>query len=259
MDSKNPEYNNEHIIGRQQAIENLSSANRLTEEEFQNFMYRVIEIEKIVSKLMSPDPKEQELGETLADKILNGNTQKEFSESEELKVKTNRTVINKCPINENTSDPNKMGQEAFMKSIEKDANERAADRKIRNERAETLKRIGNGAFKEGDYEKAVTYFTKAIEQRKDSSVLWNNRALSYMNLKLFEKALHDCEWALKASDSNLKALLNSAKCYKNLHNEGKCKEFIKLAREKNPHFQKFIDDFEKDLDTIGNVCTIDDV
>lgn len=128
-----------------------------------------------------------------------------------------------------------------MKSIEKDANERAADRKIRNERAETLKRIGNGAFKEGDYEKAVTYFTKAIEQRKDSTVLWNNRALSYMNLKLFEKALHDCEWALKVSDSNLKALLNSAKCYKNLHNEGKCKEFIKLAKEKNPHFQKFID------------------
>ncbi|XP_035720330.1 tetratricopeptide repeat protein 12-like isoform X2 [Vespa mandarinia] len=239
MDSKEVEYNNEHIIEREQAIENLSSTNKLTEEEFQNFMHRVTEIE-------------QELGETLADKILNGKIQKEFSELEELKVKTNRTIINKCSINENTSDPNKMGQEAFMKSIEKDANERAADRKIRNERAETLKRIGNGAFKEGDYEKAVTYFTKAIEQRKDSTVLWNNRALSYMNLKLFEKALHDCEWALKVSDSNLKALLNSAKCYKNLRNEGKCKEFIKLAREKNPHFQEFIDDFEKDLDTIGD-------
>ncbi|XP_047355484.1 tetratricopeptide repeat protein 12-like isoform X2 [Vespa velutina] len=239
MDSKEVEYNNEHIIEREQAIENLSSTNKLTEEEFQNFMHRVTEIE-------------QELGETLADKILNGKIQKEFSELEELTVKTNRTIINKCSINENTSDPNKMGQEAFMKSIEKDANERAADRKIRNERAETLKRIGNGAFKEGDYEKAVTYFTKAIEQRKDSTVLWNNRALSYMNLKLFEKALHDCEWALKVSDSNLKALLNSAKCYKNLHNEGKCKEFIKLAREKNPHFQEFIDDFEKDLDTIGD-------
>ncbi|XP_035720329.1 tetratricopeptide repeat protein 12-like isoform X1 [Vespa mandarinia] len=252
MDSKEVEYNNEHIIEREQAIENLSSTNKLTEEEFQNFMHRVTEIEKIVSKLLSSDPKEQELGETLADKILNGKIQKEFSELEELKVKTNRTIINKCSINENTSDPNKMGQEAFMKSIEKDANERAADRKIRNERAETLKRIGNGAFKEGDYEKAVTYFTKAIEQRKDSTVLWNNRALSYMNLKLFEKALHDCEWALKVSDSNLKALLNSAKCYKNLRNEGKCKEFIKLAREKNPHFQEFIDDFEKDLDTIGD-------
>lgn len=128
-----------------------------------------------------------------------------------------------------------------MKSIEKDAADRAADRKMRNERAEILKKIGNGAFKNGDYEKAVTYFTKAIEQRKDSSVLWNNRALSYMNLQLFEKALHDCEWALKVSNSNLKALLNSAKCYKKLHNEAKCNEFIQLARERNPHFTKFID------------------
>lgn len=59
---------------------------------------------------MSSDPKEQELGETLADTILNAKTQKEFSELEELKVKTNRTIINKCPINENTSDPTKMGQ-----------------------------------------------------------------------------------------------------------------------------------------------------
>lgn len=127
-----------------------------------------------------------------------------------------------------------------MKSVEDDAKKRAEDRKIRNERAETLKRIANGAFKEGDYEKAVTYYNKALEQRKDSSVLWNNRALSYMNLGLFEKALHDCEWALKVNDANLKALLNSAKCYMHLGNEKKSKEYIQIAKEKNPHFNKFI-------------------
>lgn len=127
-----------------------------------------------------------------------------------------------------------------MKSVEKDAKERAESRKIRNERAETLKRIGNGAFKEGNYEKAVTYYSKALEQRKDSSVLWNNRALSYIRLGLFEKALADCEWALKVHDPNLKALLNSAKCYKKLGNNIKYKEYIRLARERNPHFNKFI-------------------
>ncbi|XP_043499420.1 tetratricopeptide repeat protein 12-like [Polistes fuscatus] len=241
MDSTKSRNNNEQVFECEQAIENFNSINKHTEEEFQNFMHRVTEIEKIVSKLASSDTKEQELGQILADKILDKKTQEELSDQEELKIKTNRTVINKYSINESTSDPHKIGQEAFMKSIEKDANERAADRKVRNERAETLKRIGNGAFKEGDYEKAVTYFTKAIEQRKDSTVLWNNRALSYMNLELFEKALHDFKWALKVNDSNLKALLNSAKCYKNLHNEEKCKEFIKLAREKNPHFKKFVD------------------
>lgn len=128
----------------------------------------------------------------------------------------------------------------FMKNIEDDAKKRTEDQKIRNERAETLKRIANGAFKEGDYEKAVTYFSKALEQRKDSSVLWNNRALSYMNLGLFEKALHDCEWALKVNDSNLKALLNSAKCCINLGNKEKSKEYIQIAKERNPYFNKFI-------------------
>lgn len=130
--------------------------------------------------------------------------------------------------------------ETFIKSIEDDAKKRTEDCKIRNERAETLKRIANGAFKEGDYEKAVTYFSKALEQRKDSSVLWNNRALSYMHLGLFEKALHDCEWALKVNNSNLKALLNSAKCYINLGNKEKSKEYIQIAKERNPHFNKFI-------------------
>lgn len=127
-----------------------------------------------------------------------------------------------------------------MSSVEKDAKERAESRKIRNERAETMKRIGNGAFKEENYEKAVTYYSKALDQRKDSSVLWNNRALSYIRLGLFEKALDDCEWALKINETNLKALLNSAKCYRKLGNEMKYKEYIRLARERNPHFNKFI-------------------
>lgn len=130
--------------------------------------------------------------------------------------------------------------EAFMKSVEKDAKERAENRKIRNERAETLKTIGNGAFKEKNYEKAVTYYSKALEQRKDSTVLWNNRALSYIQLGLFERALADCEWALKVNNTNLKALLNSAKCYKQLGDEIKYKEYIQLAKERNPHFNKFI-------------------
>lgn len=128
----------------------------------------------------------------------------------------------------------------FMKSVEDDAKKRAEDRKVRNERAETLKRIANGAFKEGDYEKAVTYFSKALEQRKDSTVLWNNRALSHMRLGLFEKALHDFTWALKVNDCNLKALLNSAKCYMHLRNREKSRQYIQMAKDKNPHFNKFI-------------------
>ncbi|KAG8035621.1 hypothetical protein G9C98_001049 [Cotesia typhae] len=118
---------------------------------------------------------------------------------------------------------------------------------VRNERADTFKRIGNGAFGVGDFAKAVTYYGKALEQRKDSAVIWNNRALSYMRLGLYEKALQDCEWALKVNDSNIKALLNSAKCYAYLGNEEKRDEFIRLAKERVPKFSKYIQDFEETL------------
>ncbi|KZC08634.1 PREDICTED: tetratricopeptide repeat protein 12-like [Dufourea novaeangliae] len=236
------------ITKGQKIMDDLTIDKRVTEEEFQNFMHRVTEVEKIVKKLASDDPEEQKHGQILADEMLETKSETFVSEDCELKVKSSRTVINKSTTNE-TNNREQMSQEAFMRSIEKDAKERAEDRRIRNERAETLKRIGNGAFKEGSYEKAVTYYTKALEQRKDSSVLWNNRALSYIQLGLFEKALADCEWALKVHNANMKALLNSARCYKHLGDKIKYKEYIQLARERNPRFDKFIDEFEENMDT----------
>ncbi|XP_031848246.2 tetratricopeptide repeat protein 12 [Nomia melanderi] len=231
------------IAEGQKIIDDMTVDKRVTEEEFQNFIHRVTEVQKIVQKLASENPEEQKHGQILADEILERKTETMISEDCELKVKCSRTVINKCAKNDTNSEE-QMSQEAFMRTVEKDAKERAENRKIRNERAETFKRIGNGAFKEGNCEKAVTYYTKAIEQRKDSSVLWNNRALAYIHLGLYEKALADCEWALKVHDANIKALLNSAKCYKYIGDEKRYKECIQLARERNPRFNKFIDEFE---------------
>ncbi|EFN77538.1 Tetratricopeptide repeat protein 12 [Harpegnathos saltator] len=223
-------------------VKNLNPDKNVTEEEFQNFMHRVTEVESIVKKLASHDPKEQECGRILADEILEKNVQGEIHEDEtEVRIKANRSVINKYSKEDSSNDPNKISREMFMKSVEDDARKRAEDRRVRNERAETLKRIANGAFKQDDYEKAVTYYSKALEQRKDSSVIWNNRALSYMHLGLFQKALHDCEWALKVNDSNLKALLNSAKCHMYLGDSNKYREYIQIAKQRNPHFHKFIE------------------
>lgn len=72
-------------------------------------------------------------------------------------------------------------------------------------------------------------------------MLWNNRALSYMRIGLYQKALADCEWALKVNSTNIKALLNSAKCHMMLGNKDKCDEFISLARKDNPKFLNYID------------------
>ncbi|XP_076649865.1 tetratricopeptide repeat protein 12 [Halictus rubicundus] len=238
----------EKLIEGQKIIDDSTVDKRATEEEFQNFMHRVTEVEKIVKKLASENPEEQKHGQLLADEILERKYETIIDEDCELKVKSSRTVINKYAKNEPYNEE-QMSREAFMRSVEKDAKQRSENRKARNERAETLKRIGNGAFKDENYEKAVTYYSKAIEQRKDSSVLWNNRALAYINLGLYEKALEDCEWALKVHDANIKALLNSAKCYKLLGDETKYTEYIQLARERNPRFNTFIDEFEQNMDS----------
>ncbi|XP_066596090.1 tetratricopeptide repeat protein 12-like [Prorops nasuta] len=217
----------------------ISIDQRPTDEEFENFLQRVNQVEKAIKKMSSHDKEEQKCGEILAEEILQNNKEKEIGEITELKIKSERTIINKYPSN--TPASNVTDQEVFKRSVEKDAKERAENRKIRNERAETLKVIANKAFKDENYEKAITYYDKALEQRKDSALLWNNRALSYMRLGLFEKALSDFEWALKVNNSNIKALLNSAKCWKYLGNEKKSNDFLTEAKEKNPHFKKFIE------------------
>lgn len=62
-----------------------------------------------MKKLASSDLKEQKQGQILADEILEQRSEKSFSE-DELKVKTNRTVINKCSANETTANTDQMSQ-----------------------------------------------------------------------------------------------------------------------------------------------------
>lgn len=53
--------------------------------------------------MASSDPEEQKCGQILADEMLEKRSRNDVSENTELKVKTNRTVINKCSIDENST------------------------------------------------------------------------------------------------------------------------------------------------------------
>lgn len=61
-----------------------------------------------MKQLASDDAKEQEKGKLLADKILEGKCDREFSEMAEIRIKNERTLINKVSTAE--QDPNKMSQ-----------------------------------------------------------------------------------------------------------------------------------------------------
>lgn len=61
-----------------------------------------------MKRLTSSDRKEQECGRKLADEMLKKGAQKEIYEDGEVKIKSDRSVINKYPSKED--DPNQMSR-----------------------------------------------------------------------------------------------------------------------------------------------------
>ncbi len=59
------------------------------------------------------------------------------------------------------------------------------------DQATEYKNKGNQAFKEGKFEDAVNYFTKAISANPNDHVFYSNRSGAYASLKLYDEALGD--------------------------------------------------------------------
>lgn len=68
-------------------------------------------------------------------------------------------------------------QAAFLQSLEKDARERGERRKERERRGRDAKQKGNQAFKKGDFENAVKWFTEGMKEAPWDITLYTNRAL----------------------------------------------------------------------------------
>ncbi|KAK5638115.1 hypothetical protein RI129_012410 [Pyrocoelia pectoralis] len=223
------------------AFRNLDDKN----EEFNNFMHRVNEVSNIVHKLGSNDPALREIGSKEADQYLNNEKSVLYEniceETVKLKITHDRTVINNKALRCETLDDNTMSQEAFMNEISRDADKRYQDRLIRQEKADTLKVRATKAFRRGEYEKAVMLYTKAIEQIKDSCMLYNNRALAYINLKFYDKAIDDIERALQLNETSLKAGLLLVKVYLLKNDPKKFRDAVEQVKENNPKQISFID------------------
>ncbi|VDP83547.1 unnamed protein product [Echinostoma caproni] len=69
----------------------------------------------------------------------------------------------------------------------------------------TLKDIGNGMFAAARYREAAQYYTEAILKQPDISSYYSNRALCYVQMQDYAKALPDCRRSIELDESNLKA------------------------------------------------------
>ncbi|XP_005109510.2 sperm-associated antigen 1 isoform X2 [Aplysia californica] len=88
---------------------------------------------------------------------------------------------------------------------------------------------GNEAFRSHDYEESVTYYSRSISL-SPLAASYNNRALAYLKLEKWDKAIKDCNSVLNLEIDNIKALLRRGTAYKS-----------------KKDYQKAVTDFEKVL------------
>ncbi|CAG7836624.1 unnamed protein product [Allacma fusca] len=214
--------------------------------ELENFISQVDSISDVIRCLSSEDRSEIERGMRKADILLQDDKfqNREIDEGQ-IRLKSNRTVINKLP--DKGGNQGDMSQEGFMKMVEKDANERAANRKMRKEKSDKLRDEGIQLFRQNNFPAALDRFSKALQWTKDSPLLYNNRALIYLRLKIYSKAIEDCDKALHISEANLKARLYKAKAYYCMEDFSNCENCLREAIEKNPDSRKVIEDYRKEI------------
>ncbi|KAM9657732.1 tetratricopeptide repeat protein 12 isoform 5-T5 [Morphnus guianensis] len=186
----------------------LAEADREEEEDFQRFLRRVDDIANLVQGLNSADPAVKERTIAEAEKRLHD---QETSREEESKTTVNRTIINTRASD--VANAKAVNADGFLAILEKDAKERAKQRKRNEHLANALKEKGNDAFRKGDYVVAIQRYTEGLEKLKDKQELYTNRAQAYLKMHECEKAITDCEWALKCNEKCIKAYFLMGKAH----------------------------------------------
>uniref|UniRef100_A0A8C3PQP5 Sperm-associated antigen 1 n=1 Tax=Calidris pygmaea TaxID=425635 RepID=A0A8C3PQP5_9CHAR len=79
------------------------------------------------------------------------------------------------------------------------------------------KEKGNEAFAIGDFEEAVTYYTRSISVIPTAAA-YNNKAQAEIKLQDWDSALQDCEKVLDMEPDNVKALIRRATVHNQLKN-----------------------------------------
>lgn len=90
---------------------------------------------------------------------------------------------------------------------------------------------------------------QAIDVRKDSGVLFTNRALTKINLGLMDEVVSDCDRALRLNDRSLNAVLYKAEALSGLGDTRSAEELLENALKTHPDRTKRIQG--RPLATVG--------
>ncbi|XP_078288873.1 tetratricopeptide repeat protein 12 isoform X3 [Panthera onca] len=209
------------------------------EKDLQKFLKNVDEITSLIQEMNSDDPVVQQRA------VLE--TEKRLLFTEEVQEEDGcRTTLNKTMISPPQASPentDEINSEAFLASVELDAKERARRRRENKVLADALKQKGNEAFARGDYEAAILCYSEGLQKLRDMKVLYTNRAQAYIKLGDFQKAVVDCEWALKCDEKCTKAYFHMGKAHLALKNYNVSRECYQKILEINPQLQTQVKEY----------------
>ncbi|XP_019520776.1 PREDICTED: tetratricopeptide repeat protein 12 [Hipposideros armiger] len=214
------------------------------EKDLQKFLKNVDEITSLIQDMNSEDPVVQEKAVLKTEKRLLFT--EDNQEEDRCRTTLNKTMIS--PPQAPTKDADEINSEAFLAFVEKDAKERAKRRRENRVLADALKEKGNEAFVRGDYETAILCYSEGLEKLKDMKVLYTNRAQAYIKLGDYQKALVDCDWALKCDEKCTKAYFHMGKAHLALKNYSVSRECFQKILEINPQLQKQVKDYLDQVD-----------
>ncbi|NWY69513.1 TTC12 protein, partial [Erithacus rubecula] len=194
----------------------------------------------LLQGLSSPDSAVREKAIAETEKKLQEQGGSREDEEEESRTTLNRTLIN-TSVRAFPSEI-KAGFSGFLAALEKDAKERAQRRRSNEQLANALKEQGNEAFRAGDFALAIQRYSQGLEKLRDKQELYTNRAQAYLKLHEYEKAISDCEWALKCNKNCLKAYFLMGKAHLALQHFPECRQCYEKMLQIDPQKENLFKD-----------------
>ncbi|XP_069762318.1 E3 ubiquitin-protein ligase CHIP isoform X1 [Narcine bancroftii] len=106
--------------------------------------------------------------------------------------------------------------------------------------AQELKEQGNRLFLGRKYQEAAASYSKAINRNPSVAVYYTNRALCYVKMQQFDKAVGDCKHALELDSQSVKAHFFLGQCLLEMENYdeaiGNLNRAYNLAKEQRLNF-----------------------
>ena len=96
------------------------------------------------------------------------------------------------------------------------------------------KNLGNAEFKKGNYAKAISFYSQALEISPSEQIL-SNRAASYIAVKEYKKALDDCKAAIRINPDFARTYKRLFKAHLALGNIDPAKEALEQAVALDPN------------------------